>query len=65
MARTVTKGEDGFYRVSGAPEGEYFSDEETAKRVAANRDSADEQASAEEAAAAACSDDGSGHPTTE
>jgi hypothetical protein len=41
MARTVTKGTDGFWRVSGMDEDAYFTDEHHAKRVAENLDAAD------------------------
>ena len=51
MGRTVTKGADGFFRVSGQPEEEYFTDEHVAQRVAHNLDAADAAETAD-----ACSD---------
>jgi hypothetical protein len=49
MGRSVTKGDDGFFRISGRPEDEYYGSEATAKKIAANLDKQD----AEKAAAAA------------
>jgi ribosomal protein S9 len=58
MGRTVSKGADGFFRISGRPETEYFTDEHHAQRIAANLDVADaeEHADAAERDAPACSD---------
>ncbi len=41
MARTVEQGEDGFWRISGEPESEYYRTEEIANRVAAQLDAGD------------------------
>ncbi len=41
MARTVEEGEDGFWRISGEPESEYYRTEEIATRVAAQLDAGD------------------------
>ena len=49
MARTATKGDDGFWRVSGTDESVYYTDEETAKRVAHHLNNADAVAAAESA----------------
>lgn len=53
MGRTVIKGADGFFRVSGRPESEYFTDAHHAQMVANNLDAAD---AAEHEEEAACSD---------
>jgi len=49
MARKVTKGDDGFFRIAGQPDEQYYGSEATANKVAANLDKQD----AEKAAAAA------------
>jgi hypothetical protein len=51
MGRTVTKRKDGHFGVSGTPEGVYYGNERTAKRIAAQLDKADaEQKSGKPAA---------------
>jgi len=49
MARTVSQGEDGFWRVSGQPTDQYYETQAQATRVAANLDAA-EQPTAEQPA---------------
>lgn len=41
MARTVSQGEDGFWRISGQPDTQYYPSQAVARRVAANLDGAD------------------------
>lgn len=54
MGRTVIKGDDGFFRVSGQPESQYFTSAHHAQTVAENLDVADAEEHAEDPAA--CSD---------
>jgi hypothetical protein len=41
--RTVTKGDDGFFRVSGQPPADYYTDKQTAETVARNLEKADDE----------------------